>query len=209
MNGGQQGYIRTKEFDERVYHIKRVSKKTTGGNAIGFTALAIVGDKKGKIGAALGKSRDVSKAIQKAISKAKDNVVSVNLRENTIPHEVSNKYAAAKVLLKPAPKGSGIIAGGPVRVVLELAGVKDVSAKMLGSSNKLANVRCTIEALEKLKRKLVMKKITPKDFSIIYNNIICLLAYNKFSLLTYNNSYIKLNWFLTTDPINLFLLECS
>jgi len=147
-----QKYLRTKEFEERVYHIKRVSKKTTGGNAIGFTALVIVGDKKGKVGSALGKSRDVSRAIQKAISKAKDNVVKVNLKKDTIPHEITNKYAAARILLKPAPKGSGIIAGGPVRVVLELAGVKDVSSKMLGSSDKLSNVRCTIEALTKLKK---------------------------------------------------------
>ena len=146
------GFVRAKEFEERVYHIKRVSKKTTGGNAIGFTALIVVGDFKGKVGAALGKSRDVSRAIQKAVSKAKDNVVEVNLKGTTIPHEVIHKYAAAMVLLKPAPKGSGIIAGGPVRVVLELAGVKDVSAKMLGSSDKLANVRCTIQALEKLKK---------------------------------------------------------
>ena len=146
------GFVRAKEFEERVYHIKRVSKKTTGGNAIGFTALIVVGDFQGQVGAALGKSRDVSRAIQKAVSKAKDNVVEVNLKGTTIPHEVIHKYAAARVLLKPAPKGSGIIAGGPVRVVLELAGVKDVSAKMLGSSDKLANVRCTIQALEKLKK---------------------------------------------------------
>ncbi len=156
MNGSSQGYARdgyarAKEFEERVYHIKRVSKKTTGGNAIGFTALAIVGDRKGKVGAALGKSKDVSSAIQKALTKAKENVVEINLKGNTIPYEVSNKYAAAKVLLKPAPEGTGIIAGGPIRAVLDLTGVKDVSAKMLGSNNKLANVRCTIEALCKLK----------------------------------------------------------
>lgn len=151
-NLNQQGYVRTKEFEERVYHIKRVSKKTTGGNAIGFTALVIVGDRKGKVGSALGKSKDVSRAIQKAIQKAKDNIVEVNLKENTIAHEVRHKYSAARVLLKPAPEGSGIIAGGPIRAVLELAGVKDVSAKMLGSSDKLANVRCTIEALERLRK---------------------------------------------------------
>lgn len=149
---GDRGFVRTKEFDERVYHIKRVSKKTTGGNSIGFTALVVVGDHKGRVGAALGKSNDVSKAIQKAISKAKENVVTINLKNTTIPHDVINKYAAAEVLLKPAPEGSGIIAGGPVRVVLDLAGVKDVSAKMLGSSNKLANVRCTIKALQKLRK---------------------------------------------------------
>ncbi len=152
MNTAPGAYVRAKEFEERVYHIKRVSKKTTGGNAIGFTALAVVGDHNGRVGAGLGKSKDISKAIQKAINKAKDHVVDINMRNTTIPHEVSYKYAAAEVLLKPAPEGSGIIAGGPVRVVLELAGIKDISAKMLGSSNKLANVRGTIEALKKLKK---------------------------------------------------------
>lgn len=146
-----KGYVKDKEFEERVYHIKRVSKKVTGGNAIGFTALAIVGNHEGKVGAALGKAKDVSRAIEKAIGKAKENIVKVNLKGNTIPHQVRHKYAAAEVLLKPAPEGSGIIAGGPARAVLDLVGVKDVSAKMLGSSNKLANVRCTIEALQKLR----------------------------------------------------------
>lgn len=148
----QPGFVRQKEFEERVYQIKRVSKKNTGGNVIGFTALAIVGDKNGRVGAALGKSKDVSRAIQKALAKAKTEVVSVQLNEDTIPHIVRNKYAAARILLKPAPKGTGIIAGGPIRAVLELAGVKDVSAKMLGSNNKLSNVRCTIKALEKLRK---------------------------------------------------------
>ena len=152
MIQGKTGYVKSQEFEERVYHIKRVSKKVTGGNAIGFTALVIVGNGNGKVGSALGKSKDVSRAIQKAIGKAKDKVVEVNLKDSTIPHEVTHKYAAAKILLKPAPEGSGIIAGGPVRVVLELAGVKDVSAKMLGSSDKLSNVRCTVLALQKLRK---------------------------------------------------------
>src|SRR3989344_5343866 len=133
------GYVRTKEFEERVFQIKRVSKKTSGGNAIGFTALVIVGNKEGKVGAGLGKAKDVSKAIQKGLSKAKENIIDVNIKETTIPHIIEHKYAAAKVLLKPAPKGSGLIAGGTVRVVLEMAGIKDVSAKMLGSNNKMAN----------------------------------------------------------------------
>lgn len=144
------GYTRAKEFEERVYEIKRVSKKITGGNAIGFTALAIIGNYKGKVGAALGKSKDVSTAIQKALKKAREDIVEINVSNNTIPHEVTDKYAAAKVLIMPAPEGTGIIAGGPIRVVLELAGIKNVSAKMLGSNDKLANVRCAINALTKL-----------------------------------------------------------
>lgn len=149
----RSGFVRSKDFEERVFQIKRVSKKTSGGNAIGFTALVIVGNKEGKVGAGLGKAKDVSKAIQKGISKAKENMINVSVKETTIPHIVENKYAAAKVLLKPAPKGSGLIAGGTVRTVLEMAGIKDVSAKMLGSSNKMANVMCTLGALKKLKGK--------------------------------------------------------
>ncbi|OGC45173.1 30S ribosomal protein S5 [candidate division WWE3 bacterium RBG_19FT_COMBO_34_6] len=147
------GYIKSKELEERVYHIKRVSKKTTGGNSIGFTALVIVGDRNGKIGAALGKSTDVSRAIQKGLDRAKKSVIEINLHGATIANEVLNKYSAARVLLKPAPEGSGVIAGGAVRVVLEMAGVKNVSAKMLGSNDKLSNVVCTIEALRKLKKR--------------------------------------------------------
>ncbi len=151
-NQSQQGPKKAQDYEERVFQIKRVSKKTTGGNAIGFTALAIIGDGKGRVGSALGKGKDVQKAIQKALAKARTNVVDINLKNTTIPHMVSNKLSAAKVLIQPAPKGSGIIAGGAIRAVLELAGVKDVSAKMLGSSDKLTNVRCTIEALQKLKK---------------------------------------------------------
>ena len=131
--------------------IKRVSKKTTGGNDIGFTALVLVGDKKGSVGTGYGKAKDVSTAIRKAISKAKENMIDVRLKGTSISYDVSAKYGAAKVLLKPAPKGSGLIAGGSIRVVLELAGIKDISSKMLGSNNKVSNVRCTIEALKKLK----------------------------------------------------------
>ncbi len=150
-------FAKAKDMEEKIYEIKRVSKKTTGGNAIGFTALAIVGDKNGRIGAGLGKAKDVSRAIQKALSKARDNVVSVNLKNTTIPYQVEEKYSAARVLIKPAPRGSGIIAGGPIRSGLELAGVKDASAKMLGSNDKLSNVRCTIDALRKL------RKVTNKE----------------------------------------------
>lgn len=140
-----------KEFEERVIQIKRVSKKTRGGNSISFTALVVVGNKQGKVGVGLAKAKDVSAAVQKSISQAKNAVVEVNLQELTIAHEVSAKVGAARVLLKPAIEGSGIVAGGTVRDVVELAGIKNISAKMLGSSNKLGNVRCTIAALQKLK----------------------------------------------------------
>jgi len=144
-------FLAQKEFEERIIQIKRVSKKTKGGNKIGFTALVVVGDKKGRVGIGLGKAGDVSLAIQKSVSAAKDDMVKIPLKGNTIPHEVRKKYKASEMILKPAPEGSGIIAGGSVRQVLELAGIRDISAKLLRSRNKLCNVRCTILALQDLK----------------------------------------------------------
>ncbi|OGC50013.1 30S ribosomal protein S5 [candidate division WWE3 bacterium RBG_16_37_10] len=143
--------METREFEEKVIQIKRVSKKTSGGNTIGFSALVVVGDKKGRVGVGLGKAKDVSSSVQKAVSQAKRNLVNVKLKNTSIAHEVHSTYGAAEVFLKPAPKGSGIIAGGAVRVVLELVGVKDVSAKMLGSNNRSSNLKCALEALKKLK----------------------------------------------------------
>ena len=140
------------EMEERVLNIKRVSKKNRGGNTIRFTALVVVGDKNGSVGTGYGKGRDVTTAITKAVSQAKRDVVNVPVKNGTIAHEVTHKYGSAQIKLKPAPKGAGIIAGGSVRTVVELAGIADISAKMLGSSNKVANVRCAIEALQKLKK---------------------------------------------------------
>jgi small subunit ribosomal protein S5 len=140
-----------KEFEEKVIEIKRVSKKTKGGNKIGFTALVVVGDKKGRVGTGLGKASDVSSAVQKGVQIAKANLVEVKTKNTTIAHEVLGKYGSAQVMLKPAPEGSGIIAGGSVRNVVELAGIKNISAKILGSNSKVGNVRGTILALTKLK----------------------------------------------------------
>ncbi len=140
-----------KEFEEKVIQIKRVSKKTKGGNKIGFTALVVIGDKKGRVGVGLGKAKDVSSAVQKAVSAAKKTALMVKIKDNTIAHEVKAKSGSARVLLMPAPVGSGIIAGGSVRNVVELAGIKDISGKMLGSNNKIENVRAAIDALRKLK----------------------------------------------------------
>jgi len=145
----------TDGFEEKIIEIKRVSKKTKGGNKIRFTALAVVGDKVGKIGYGLAKALDVTTAISKAVNKAKRDVVSVTLAENTIPHEVTERYKSSFVKIMPAPKGSGIIAGGAVREVLSLCGVKDISAKMMGSNNKHGAVICTVRALKKLEKKVV------------------------------------------------------
>lgn len=141
-------------FEEKVIQIKRVSKKTKGGNKIRFTALAVVGDRVGKVGYGMAKALDVTTAISKSLAKARRDVVSVVLHDTTIPHEVSESFKASAVKIMPAPKGSGIIAGGAVRDVLSLCGLKDVSAKMLGSNNKNGAVVCTINALKKLEKKL-------------------------------------------------------
>ncbi len=146
-----EGFVNQKELQEEVIELKRVSKKTTGGSKMSFTALVVVGNKKGRVGSGVGKATDVPSAIQKALTKARRSMVDVKLNETTIAHQVSFKYGAAEVFLKPAPKGSGIIAGGSVRKVLGAVGIRDISAKMLGSNNKTSNVRCTIGALKKLK----------------------------------------------------------
>ncbi len=139
-----------KEFEETVVQINRISKKTKGGNQIRFSALVVVGDKKGKVGVGLSKAGDVRSAIRKAISYAKRRTISVPLRGSTIPYSTREKFSAAEILLKPAPSGSGIIAGGPMRVVLEAAGIRDVVGKILGTRNKISNVYATIKALEKI-----------------------------------------------------------
>jgi len=139
-----------REYKEEVVQINRISKKTKGGNQMRFSALVVVGDRKGKVGAALSKAPDVSSAIRKAIAAAKRKMVTITLAGNTIPYAVNEKFSAAKILLKPAPPGTGIIAGGPVRVVLEAVGVKDAVGKILGTNNKISNVYATVRALEKI-----------------------------------------------------------
>ncbi|OGC70072.1 30S ribosomal protein S5 [candidate division WWE3 bacterium RIFOXYC1_FULL_39_7] len=141
------------EYIENVIQIKRVSKKTQGGSNVSFTALVVIGNKNGTVGTGYGKGKDVTTAISKAIAKAKKELVTVFIKDGTIVHEVLESYGSANVLLKPAPKGAGIIAGGSVRTVVELAGIKDISAKMLGSNNKICNIRCTLKALQKFKSK--------------------------------------------------------
>src|SRR3989304_9334305 len=138
------------EYAETVIEIKRISKKTKGGNTIRFSALVVVGDKRGKVGVGLSKAPDVSSAIRKSINTARRKMISVPMRGTTIPYSIEEKFSAAKVLLKPAPAGSGIIAGGPMRVVLEAAGVRDAVWKGLGTSNKISNVYATLKALNSI-----------------------------------------------------------
>lgn len=140
-----------KEFEEKVIQVNRVSKKTTGGNKVGFAVLAVVGDKKGRVGVGHGKANDVQSASQKALSYAKKHLITVPIKGTTIPHEIFIKLGAARIMLRPAPAGSGIIAGGSVRAVVSLAGIKDISSKVMGTGNKASNVYATLEALKRLK----------------------------------------------------------
>lgn len=151
MKYQQKSDSRSSEFAEKVVQVNRVSKKTKGGNKIGFSVLVVVGDKKGRVGVGLGQAPDVSSAVKKAVSYAKKHQITVPMRGRTIPHHVLVKRGAARVLLKPAPPGTGVIAGGAVRAVVEAAGIRDISSKILGSKNQASNVYATMEALKQLK----------------------------------------------------------
>lgn len=138
------------EYVEEVVQVNRISKKTQGGNKVSFSALAVVGDKKGKVGVAHGKAADVATAIRKAVSGAKKHFFEVPMVKGTIPFDITVKLGAAKVMLKPAPMGSGIIAGGAVRSVVVAAGIQNISSKVLGSGNPASNVYATMEALAQI-----------------------------------------------------------
>lgn len=149
----------TDGFEEKIVQVNRVSKKTKGGNKIGFSVLAVVGNKKGKVGVGLGKAPDISAAIKKAVSIGKKHVIDVPIINGTIPFEFNIKLGAARVLIKPAPKGSGVIAGGAVRSVVSLAGIENISSKVLGTKNQASNVYATIEALRRLTHRYNKEKI--------------------------------------------------
>lgn len=142
---------RNSEFAEKIIQINRVAKKTTGGNRISFSVLVVIGNRKGRVGVGLGKAHEVPAAIAKAINRAKKTMIDVPLKGTTLPKMISLKLGAAQILLKPAPPGTGLRAGGPVRAVVSLAGVTDLSSKIMGTRNKVSNVYATFEALRRLK----------------------------------------------------------
>ena len=139
------------QYEEKVLLIKRVSKKTSGGNYVTFSALVAVGDRKGKVGIGIGRGLEVPPAIQKAITYAKKHLINFPVFKNTLPHEIKLKYKAALILLKPAPQGTGLKVGSVTRVLLDLAGVSNASGKIIGSRNQISNTYAIMEALKKLK----------------------------------------------------------
>lgn len=160
---------RNSEFEERVVTINRVSKVVKGGRNFRFTALVVVGDKKGRVGYGTGKAQEIPDAIRKAVEDAEKNLIHVPITHGTTPHEILGHSGAGKVLIKPAASGTGVIAGGPVRAVLELVGITDVLSKSLGSATPINMVRATIQGLDNLKRPEEVAKLRGKTLEELFN----------------------------------------
>jgi small subunit ribosomal protein S5 len=157
-NNRRSGGRREKsEFEQKLLDLARVTRVVKGGRRFRFRATLVIGNRRGKVGVGVAKGADVSDAIHKAFNDAKKNLFEVRMAGNTIPHDIKTKVGSARVLLKPAPAGRGIVAGGAVRAVVDLAGIRDIVSKSLGTSNKLNVARATVEALKSLKSSKIQR----------------------------------------------------
>ena len=157
------------DLQENVVFINRVAKVVKGGRRFSFAAVVVVGDGKGKVGAGLGKAAEVPEAIRKGVEDAKKNMITVALKNGTIPHPMLGVYGAGKVVMKPAAEGTGVKAGGPVRGVLAMAGIRNILTKSLGSSNPINMVRATLDGLSKLENAETVAALRGKSLDEIYN----------------------------------------
>jgi len=158
-----EGSREPREFEQKTIDLARVTRVVAGGKRMRFRATVAIGDQKGRVGVGIAKGADVSIAIQKAVTAAKKRLIKVPIVNDTIPHQILARHGAAMVLLKPAPRGSGVIAGGPIRAVMELAGVKNVVSKILGSPNKINNLYALIDGLKRLRTKEEMARLRGRE----------------------------------------------
>lgn len=159
----RESFEKKDDLEKKTVSINRVTKVVKGGRNMKFSALVVAGDKKGKVGVGMGKGKEVSIAIEKAGTDAKKNLVEINLKDTSIPHEVIGRFETTKVIMKPAPKGTGVIAGGSVRSLVELVGISDITTKLYGSNNPINSVKATLDGLLQLRNIEQIAKLRGKS----------------------------------------------